>query len=169
MILVMLVALAVVGPQKVFAQVATQQPVTIGAQWISPPSPVNCTSPNLSGWTCLFFPNGGYIYNITWESTLKNSTDALWSLVLSATPSSADQALFRTFQQGVGVILKQLTFDNRPVQIPAGWYIWVALVSDFPSMSSELNVTIWTDPVPVQHYCPISQTWVANAQNNVGC
>lgn len=135
-------------------------PQAIGAQWESRPTYTSCIQPNAGGSSCFVFPTGGQIYGITWESTLKNATDVLWTLIMSSTGVSAEVPLFYTFQQPTSpIVIKEPNFGGRYVTVPPGWYVWVSVGSDYATFKGEMNVTLWTNTSNVQHYCPTTASW----------
>lgn len=152
------------------AMVATAEaqavPQAIGAQWDTRPTSIWCGMPNSGGSSCFYFPVGGQIYGITWESTLKNATDALWTLVLSSNTATAETPLFGSFQKVIGTAFKEPNLGGRYITVPAGWFVWVAVDSDFSTMQAEMNVTLWTNAVSVYHYCPSNSIW---ATPGFGC
>lgn len=114
------------------------QAVTFGVQW--PTGQFNfapsCRAPNsgasAGGGSCWYFPNGGRIWNIAWQSSVKPNHDEVLLLLIMSHDGQVGSGttILSTHHiagpaQGYGSVMSKEIVLQGFVQIPAGFYVWV--------------------------------------------
>ena len=131
------------------------RPVVMGAQWFERPPGVivnACQDPNEGGASCIFFPRGGTLYGISWNSSVKNNGEVAYALEVATTGPIFRLVVTHQFGAQCGTVPCTLIREihlSRPVHIPSGASVYIVAagfhLDGSGGISIEAQVTLWVD------------------------
>ena len=130
---------------------------TLGAQWPTGQFKFvnNCKMPNSGGVSCFYFPNGGKLRAVSWESSIKVAHDEVLLMLLMSPGYAFDgSTTLLSMHHNVGSApssnFKGVSL-NGYVYIPPGYYVWLygeGTVNAHPA-GVEVQTTIYVEGVGV--------------------
>lgn len=138
------------------------QAITMGVQWPTGTFNFasNCKTPNSGGVACFYFPNGGKLRAISWESSVKLAHDEiLLMLVMSPTPAFSGSNVLLSVHHNKGndpgSNFKHVNLNGH-IYIPPGHYVWIyaeGTVNAHPA-GVEVQSTLYAEGVGVSAVFP---------------